>query len=69
MYIRSGESVSCSVVSNSLRPLWTVAHQDPLSVFSRQEYWSGLPLPTPWGSSRPRDQTQVSCIAGRFFTI
>ena len=21
------------------------------------------------GSSRPRDQTQVSCIAGRFFTI
>ena len=25
---------------------WTVAHQDPLSMeFSRQEYWSGLPLP------------------------
>ena len=24
--------------------LWTVAHQDPLSMgFSRQEYWSGLP--------------------------
>ena len=21
------------------------------------------------GSSQPRDQTQVSCIAGRFFTI
>ena len=21
-----------------------------------------------WGSSQPRDQTQVSCIAGRFFT-
>jgi len=28
--------------------LWTVAHQAPLSMgFSRQEYWSGLPLPTP----------------------
>ena len=28
--------------------LWTVAHQTPLSVgFSRQEYWSGLPFPTP----------------------
>ena len=27
---------------------WTVAHQAPLSVgFSRQEYWSGLPLPSP----------------------
>ena len=27
---------------------WTVAHQAPLSKgFSRQEYWSGLPLPSP----------------------
>ena len=27
---------------------WTAAHQAPLSVgFSRQEYWSGLPLPSP----------------------
>ena len=27
---------------------WTVAHQAPLSMgFSRQEYWSGVPLPSP----------------------
>ena len=27
---------------------WTTAHQVPLSMgFSRQEYWSGLPLPSP----------------------
>jgi len=26
-------------------------------------------MPFSRGSSRPRDQTQVSCIAGRFFTI
>ena len=27
---------------------WTVAHQAPLSMgFSRQEYWSGLPTPSP----------------------
>ena len=27
---------------------WTVAHQPPLSIrFSRQEYWSGWPLPSP----------------------
>ena len=27
---------------------WTVACQAPLSIgFSRQEYWSGLPFPTP----------------------
>ena len=95
---------------------WTVAHQAPLSKgFSRQEYWSGLPFPSPgdlpdreieprcpalqvdaltseppgkptlshkgnprileWvaypfssGSSWPRSQTGVSCIAGWFST-
>ena len=27
---------------------WTIAHQDPLSLgFSRQEYWSELPFPSP----------------------
>ena len=27
---------------------WTVAHQAPLFLeFSRQEYWSGLPFPSP----------------------
>ena len=27
---------------------WTVVHQAPLSIrFSRQEYWSGLPFPSP----------------------
>ena len=27
---------------------WTAAHQAPLSTgFSRQEYWSGLPFPSP----------------------
>ena len=29
---------------------WTVAHQVPLSMgFPRQEYWSGLPFPSPEG--------------------
>ena len=27
---------------------WTVAYQAPLSMgFSKQEYWSGLPFPSP----------------------
>jgi len=26
-------------------------------------------MPSFRGSSRPRDQTQVSCVAGKFFTI
>ena len=45
------------------------AHQAPLSLgFSRQEYWSGLPLPSP-GIFPTRDHTQVSCTADRFFTV
>ena len=88
---------------------WTTAYQAPPSMgFFRQEYWSGVPLPSPliaqscptlcdpmdcstasssvhgilqarilvWvaipfsrGSSWPRDQTQVSGIAGIFFTF
>ena len=32
---------------------WTVAHQAPLSMgFSRQEYWSGLPFPSPMHESK-----------------
>ena len=35
--------------------LWTVAHKSPPSMgFSRQEYWSGLPLPSPGGLPHPR---------------
>ena len=30
---------------------WTMTHQVPLSMgFSRQEYWNGLPFPSPGGS-------------------
>ena len=48
---------------------WTATCQAPLSMgFSKQEYWSGLPFPSP-GSSRPRDWTLVFCTAGGFFTL
>ena len=34
--------------------LWTVARQTPLSMgFSRQEYWSGLPFPSPGDLPNP----------------
>ena len=39
------KSLSC--VRPSVTP-WTAAHQAPPSMgFSRQEYWSGVPLPSP----------------------
>ena len=47
---------------------WTAAHQAPPSMgFSRQEYWSGLPLPSPsredyWLSTRMF--SKVFCIQG-----
>ena len=54
-----------SVVSDSEKP-WTVAHQAPLSmVFSRQEYWSGLPYPPPGDLPNPEIEPAfhyVSCI-------
>ena len=55
----------------SLSHVWLcVAHQAPLSMdFSRQEYQNRYPIPFTRGYSQPRDQTQVFCLAGRFFTI
>ena len=43
-----------SVMSDSLQPIWTVAHQAPLSMeLSRQEYWSGLLVPSPGDLPNP----------------
>ena len=63
----------CVLVVQSCLTLWdpwTVARQTPLSmVFSRQEYWEWVSSSFSRGSSWPRDQTWVSHIAGRDFTI
>ena len=51
---------------------WTVIHQAPLSMeFSRQEYWSGLPFPTPGDPPDPRiklTSLAFPALAGWFFT-
>ena len=51
---------------------WTVGHQTPLSMeFSRQEYWRGLPFPSPEDLPEPGIKpTSVSshALAGGFFT-
>ena len=67
--------LSCPVMCDPLHPHGqrSLAGCSPWG-FSRQEYCSGLPCPPPGSSqprrsSQPRDQTQVSCIAGRFFTL
>ena len=44
--MKENESVSRSVMSDSTP--WNIACHAPLSMkFSRQEYWSGLPFPSP----------------------
>ena len=52
--------------------LWTVAHQVPLSIgFSRQEYWSGLPCPSPGELPDPGMEPaspMSPAFLGRFFT-
>ena len=52
---------------------WTVAHQAPLSMgLLRQEYWSGLPFPTPGDLPEPGIEPTTSpespALAGRFFS-
>ena len=59
---------SHSVVSNSATS-WTVAHQAPLSLgFFGQQYWSGLPFPTPGDLPNPGIKPVYPALAGEFFT-
>ena len=48
---------------------WTRTHQVPLSMeVSRQEYWSGLPFPSPGNHSDPGIEPVSFVSAGKFFT-
>ena len=51
--LKQGEVKSLSRVRLFATP-WTVAYQAPTSMgFSRQEYWSGLPFPSPGDLPNP----------------
>ena len=63
----------CSLVTKlcpTLLPLpWTISNQDPLSMgFPRQEYWSGLPFPSPEDLPDPGIKHAFPTLTGRFFT-
>ena len=61
-----------SVVSDSLRALWSIACQTPLSLgFSRQNYWSRLLSPPPVDLPNPGTEPtslRSPALVGRFFT-
>ena len=65
--VRAKSLQSCP---NSATP-WTVAHQAPLSMgFSREEYWSGLPSPSPGDLPDPQIEPASltsPALAARFF--
>ena len=48
---------------------WTVAYQAPPSLgFSRQEYWSGVPFPTPGDLPNPGIEPTSPVLSAEFFT-
>ena len=49
---------------------WTVAYQVPQSMgfLPRQEYWSGLPFPSPGDLLSPGIESSSPALAGGFFT-
>ena len=61
----------CSVAQSwlTLCDPMAVALWAPLSMgFSRQEYWTGLPFPSPGDLPNPRTQPMSPALAGRLFT-
>ena len=72
-WLRLAEVIFCALLSRvwPFATPWTVANQVPLSMgFSRQEYWSGLPFPSPGDLPDPgiKPTSLASpALAGEFF--
>ena len=49
---------------------WTVTRQAPLSMgFPRQEYWNGLPFPSPGDLADSGIEAMSPALTGRLFII
>ena len=60
-----------SVVPDSSVTPWTIAHEAPLSMELRQEYWSRLPFPPPGDLPDPGIEPESPtspALVGRLFT-
>ena len=54
---------ACSVVSDSFATPWTIARQVSLCMgFSKQEYWRGLPFPSPGDLPNPGIKPRSSTL-------
>ena len=56
-------------MSNSFATPWAITHQASLSMgFPRQEYWCGLPFPSPEDLSNPGIEPVAPALADGLFT-
>ena len=68
------ESKKVQVKSLSRVPLlatpWTAAYQAPPSMgFSRQEYWSGVPLPSPTSTWANKNERKVTLTSSGYIVL
>ena len=61
-------ALSHSVVSHSATPRTVAWEAPPCMGFSRREYWSGLPVPSPGDLPDPGVKFTSLALAGAFFT-
>ena len=65
--LSSGGAGLVSKLCLTLETPWPVARQAPLSMeFSRQEFWSGLPFPSPGDLPDPGVKPASPVLAGEF---
>ena len=65
----NSRKISTSASLTMLKPLTVWITTNCGKFLKRWEYPTTLPVSFSRGSSQPRDQTRVSCIAGRCFTL
>ena len=65
---KSPKEKSHLVMSNSLQPCWLYPPDSSVHGISQGKIVERVAIPSPRGSSWPRDQTWVSCIAGGLFS-
>ena len=69
-HISAGGAGLVSKLCLTLETPWPVARQAPLSMeFSRQEFWSGLPFPSPGDLPDPGVKPASAALAGDFFMV
>ena len=68
MWNLSSQLYVCAQLYLFVTPQTVVCQASLFIEFSRQEYWSGLPFPSPGDLPDPEIEPESPTLAGRFFT-